>query len=183
MTEPCSVKISTGEVVLGALSSATTAIHTIVIKNAIKGTENMTGLVYYTSLFSAAALLPVMLLNGEVACLHSLQDFRVIGECIPSARFFCLAVCCRCGCFSIGFMLNVGSFFQIQVTSPVTHVISSSARSVLPAFIAVALFHNTLTAARGGSILVITIGSALYTFVKHQDTKKLVETIQRYTSV
>ncbi|KAJ3161146.1 hypothetical protein HDU86_007768 [Geranomyces michiganensis] len=185
LMDSSSVEISTGAVVLGALSSATTAIHTIVIKNAIQDTGNMIDLVYYNNLLSAAALPLVMLLNGEATfCLNSLRDFLRSAETPglqnDGAQTF-LFGCLLTG--AIGFMLNVASFFQIQVTSPVTHVISSSARGVLQALIAVALFHETVTNARAGSILVITLGSALYTFVKHRETKKRAQSLQSYAPV
>ncbi|KAJ3167378.1 hypothetical protein HDU88_002300 [Geranomyces variabilis] len=127
------VQISSAAVVFGALSSATTAMHTIIIKQAATQTPNTVDLVYYNNLFSAACLPVVILLSGEGAtCLAYLREFthgesELSVENYRSFKTFVLG-CLITGTF--GFALNLASFFQIKVTSPTSHVISSAARGV-----------------------------------------------------
>ncbi|KAJ3149617.1 hypothetical protein HDU89_003670 [Geranomyces variabilis] len=131
--ESSSVQISTAAVVLGALSSAATALHAIVIKRSAKHTPSLVDLVYYNNLFSAACFPVIILLSGEGATcvkylchfLYGVQDLSFEDE--GNFKTFILG-CLLTG--TLGFALNAASFFQIKVTSPTSHVISSAARGV-----------------------------------------------------
>ncbi|KAJ3166784.1 hypothetical protein HDU87_001918 [Geranomyces variabilis] len=174
LLESSSVEVSTAAVLLGVLSSATTAIHSIVIKQAVEHTTSTVDLVYYNNLFSAACFPVVMLVSGEgFTCLGYMLEIMSVKPSFNSTSYEKMRMFLLGSLLAgfLGFLMNIASFFQIKVTSPVTHVISSAARGVLQAFVAVALFKDVITTARAGSIMVITLGSGLYTFVRHRETQ------------
>ncbi|KAJ3011500.1 hypothetical protein HKX48_006798 [Thoreauomyces humboldtii] len=203
-----SVHISTGAILFGALSSVTTAGHAIVIKQAMGSGGNTIDLVYYNNLLSAIFFPIVMLVTGEARTCQTyvarmLDADSAAGLDYNDAKTFVVG-CLLTG--TLGFLLNVASFFLIKVTSPVTHVVSSAARGVYvciaeneyerytmnivahfscclghPAFnslqtvVAVILFNDTVTTVRAGSLVGITLGSGLYTWIKHLETQKPAE--------
>ncbi|KAG5649845.1 hypothetical protein H0H81_001802 [Sphagnurus paluster] len=68
-----------------------------------------------------------------------------------------------------GFLLCVAGLLSIKITSPITHMFSSAARSVLQTLLGVLIFNDILTASsRGTSILVILGGTLYYTWIKSQ---------------
>ncbi|TPX54570.1 hypothetical protein PhCBS80983_g05884 [Powellomyces hirtus] len=167
--------IPASALMFGAFSSITTAAHVIIIKKAMVHTGGRTmELVYYNNVLSAACFPVIIVLGGEAAkCLEYLREHNPPEKTVGGntkedvdVRTFVYG-CLLTGI--LGFLLNVASFLQIKITSPVTHSVSAAARGVLQTFIAVWLFDEIVTSARAGSILVITAGSALYTIVKHND--------------
>jgi len=65
-----------------------------------------------------------------------------------------------------GFLISVAGILSVKVTSPVTHMFSSAARSVLQVALGVKIFGDTLTSRRAASVLTILCGTLLYTYVK-----------------
>ncbi|EEB90092.1 hypothetical protein MPER_11749 [Moniliophthora perniciosa FA553] len=58
---------------------------------------------------------------------------------------------------------------SVKVTSPVTHMFSSAARSVLQVALGVKIFGDVFTTQRGASVLTILMGTLLYTYVKSRE--------------
>ena len=77
-------------------------------------------------------------------------------------------------CFQgfFGFLINLAGFLQIKVTSPVTHMVSSAARGVLQTFVAMAIFGEIVSSKRWFGIVLTVGGSALYTWVRHQEVQE-----------
>lgn len=69
-----------------------------------------------------------------------------------------------CHLFFVPFKAD--SFSYLQVTSPITHMISSAIRGVLQTVIAVALFGDVVTTQRILGIALILAGSSYYTWVR-----------------
>lgn len=110
-------------ILFGVLSSATTAIHAVVIKTAFKTGLGTLDLVFYNNLLSFVFTLPVMLFVGEVSVLYEMTD--VTHEYgILKFLYACVVV------GIVGLFINIASFIQIKVTSPVSHMISSAVRGV-----------------------------------------------------
>ena len=59
-----------------------------------------------------------------------------------SEYFFLLKTCVQ---GSVGFLLSIALALSIQVTSPITHMISSAVRGVAASMLGVALFGDILT--------------------------------------
>ena len=65
-----------------------------------------------------------------------------------------------------GFLLGLAGLLSIKVTSPVSHMVSSAARSVLQTVLGVWLFGEFVTGRRALSIMVITCGALYYTWIQ-----------------
>ncbi|KIK06486.1 hypothetical protein K443DRAFT_129770 [Laccaria amethystina LaAM-08-1] len=119
-------------ILYGVLSSVMLALHAVLTKSAHGhvGTDNS---VISRSVF----IVPFVVWNGEAGPLTTLwkvggHDLRVfaIGTCITG--FF-------------GFLLGVANLLSIKVTSPVTHMFSSAAKSVLKSILGSYLFGDIIT--------------------------------------
>jgi len=157
---PVSASPSVTSLVYGLLSSLFIAVHAVLIKASLPHCNNSTiELAYWTNLGSAIMVAPFILMNGELGTFLLLTrsaewDGRtfVYGSVIT-------------GIF--GFLLCVAGLLSIKITSPITHMFSSAARSVLQTLFGVWLFGDILTANRATSILVICGGTMYYTWAKH----------------
>ncbi|KAJ3775171.1 hypothetical protein FB446DRAFT_701792 [Lentinula raphanica] len=172
----------------GILSSLFIALHAVLIKSSLPHCENSTiQLAWYvnndyfghfldieiserwTNSGSAVFLVPFVVLNGE------LRHLRVnLAEGDWNGKVFGWG-CLVTGIF--GFLLCVAGLLSIKVTSPITHMFSSAARSVLQTLLGVYIFHDILTVSyesfrnRVSSILIILGGTMYYTWVKSLDFK------------
>ncbi|KAJ3294976.1 hypothetical protein HDU79_010049 [Rhizoclosmatium sp. JEL0117] len=124
---------------LGVASSVSTAVHAIVIKTSLGAVNgNTIDLVYYNNVLSLVMLAPVVLFSGEVSKVLDIIELAWTGALANESllttddaekQLFALVV----GGFVtgiFGFLINVAGFFQIKVTSPLSHMISSAFRGV-----------------------------------------------------
>jgi GDP-fucose transporter C1 len=143
----------------GVFSSLAIAIHTVLIKSSLPYCNNSTiQLAYWTNAGSAILVAPFVLLLGEPARMLELSastewNMRVFIWGSLVTGFF-------------GFLLCVAGLLSIKVTSPVTHMFSSAARSVIQTLLGVWLFQDILTVNRVLSIMTILSGTMYYTWVK-----------------
>ncbi|KAJ4485802.1 hypothetical protein J3R30DRAFT_3365527 [Lentinula aciculospora] len=143
----------------GILSSLFIALHAVLIKSSLPHCENSTiQLAWWTNVGSAVFLFPFVVFNGELQILRA--NFV---EGSWNGNVFAWG-CLVTGIF--GFLLCVAGLLSIKVTSPVTHMFSSAARSVLQTILGVYIFHDILTVNRISSILIILGGTMYYTWVK-----------------
>jgi len=87
--------------------------------------------------------------------------------------------------------MSLASLLSIQVTSPITHMVSAAVRGVAASLLGMWLFHDFIStyvfphslilllpqshhspSGRASSIAIILLGSFYYTWVKNQETKK-----------
>jgi len=141
----------------GFMSSLMIAVHAVLVKSAYDYVDNSSiKLAYWANLTSAAALLPFIFMTGEIGNLmkpRAEDEWRifVVGSGVTGV---------------FGFLLCMAGLLSIKVTSPVTHMFSSAARSVIQTVLGVFIFGDIITSNRGLSILVITIGTLYYTWLK-----------------
>ncbi|KAJ3396803.1 hypothetical protein HDU80_009837 [Chytriomyces hyalinus] len=157
-------------IVFGIASSLTTAGHSIVIKHSyavVRG--NTLDLVYYNNVMSVVVLTPVVLMSGEMEMMLDLLVKKNKVGAVDSGDQLRALVFGGLVTGVFGFLINIAGFFQIKVTSPVTHMISSAFRGVLQTLLAVAFFHDILTSSRIMSIAIILFGSCLYAWVSSQE--------------
>lgn len=146
----------------GVLSSLFIAVHAVLIKVSLPHAHNSTiQLAYWQNLGSAIFLAPFIVIQGEYGRL-----FELIGTREWNAGVFIWGSLIT-GVF--GFLLCVAGLLSIKVTSPVTHMFSSAARSVIQTLLGVWLFNDLLTSNRALSILIIALGTMYYTWVKSVD--------------
>jgi len=146
--------------VYGLLSSVFIAVHAVLIKKSLPYCNNSTiQLAWWTNVGSAIFLLPFVVLHNEVSLVFSkINDVEWNGLVFV---WGCLAT----GFF--GFLLCIAGLLSIKVTSPITHMFSSAAKSVLQTVLGVLIFNDLLNVNRATSILVIMLGTMYYTWVKH----------------
>jgi len=143
----------------GVFSSLAIAIHTVLIKSSLPYCNNSTiQLAYWTNAGSAILVAPFVLLLGEPARILELSaspewNMKVFVWGSLVTGFF-------------GFLLCVAGLLSIKVTSPVTHMFSSAARSVIQTLLGVWLFQDVLTVNRVTSLMTILSGTMYYTWIK-----------------
>ncbi|KAI0045215.1 hypothetical protein FA95DRAFT_1543973 [Auriscalpium vulgare] len=146
----------------GVLSALFIAIHSVLVKASLPHCNNSTiQLAYWTNAGSAVIVLPFMLLNREPAKVVAMMadaewNMKVFVWGSLITGFF-------------GFLLCIAGLLSIKVTSPITHMFSSAARSVIQTLLGVGLFHDVLTINRVVSLVVISSGTMYYTWVKSQE--------------
>ncbi|KAG5647757.1 hypothetical protein DXG03_008480 [Asterophora parasitica] len=158
---PASSKPSLLSLFYGILSSLFIAFHAVLIKSSLPHCNNSTiQLAWWTNFGSAIFLLPAVLLHGEFTLFWTKTndaswDGTVFIWGTAITGFF-------------GFLLCIAGLLSIKITSPITHMFSSAARSVLQTLLGVWIFSDILTISRGTSILVILGGTMFYTWIKSQ---------------
>jgi len=148
----------------GVLSSLFIAFHAVLIKSSLPYCNNSTiQLAWWTNAGSAVLLLPFVVFFGEPSTLHTmLSDPRWDGTIFLWGSLVT-------GFF--GFLLCIAGLLSIRVTSPITHMFSSAARSVLQTVIGVTYFGDLITTNRATSIIVILGGTMFYTWIKAVETQ------------
>jgi GDP-fucose transporter C1 len=154
----------------GVLSSVFIALHAVLIKKSLPYCNNSTiELAWWTNAGSAAMVFPFVLLNGELSTL------RILSQSDEWKWSVFLWGTVITGLF--GFLLCVAGLLSIKVTSPITHMFSSAARTVLQTALGVWIFGDVLTINRTVSIAVISGGTLLFTWIKS------IESTPAYTAV
>jgi len=142
-------------ILYGIMSSFTLALHAVLVKSAqVHVGGSVTKLSYYTQLLSSVMIIPLIVGNNEI-----LAWFEPDREWIP---FF--VGCIITGFF--GFLLGISAILSIKVTSPVAHMFSSAARSVLQTVLGMYIFGDIIKSNTALSIFMITVGALYYTYVQ-----------------
>lgn len=144
--------------VLGSLSLSLYSIHT---KKILKSVDNHILLLsYYNNLYSSILFLPLILLNGEFKALSN-YDFN-------DSSFWMLITIGGIFGFSIGFVTTL----QIQVTSPLTHNISGTAKACAQTVIATYWYNEVKPFLWWFSNFVVLFASAAYARIKQLEMAK-----------
>lgn len=154
----------------GVLSSMITASHSVVIKRSLDVVKGSTlNLSWYTNLYSAVILLPIIVLAGELpAIMKMFYDPQISEDGVSSLTTFLWGSAIT-GVF--GFLMSLASLLSIKVTSPITHMVSSAVRGVASSLLAMWFFADVITTGRASSIAIILGGSIYYTWVKHSESQ------------
>jgi len=157
-------------ITFGVLSSMITAIHSVVIKRSLDVVKGSAlHLSWYTNLYSAIALVPIIVIAGEVPAIAALfAESGPLSVGISPLNTFLWGSAIT-GIF--GFLMSIASLLSIKVTSPITHMVSSAVRGVAGSVLGVWLFSDIITTGRASSIAIILGGSIYYTWVKHQESQ------------
>ncbi|KAG6811751.1 hypothetical protein H0H92_005948 [Tricholoma furcatifolium] len=147
----------------GFLSSLSIALHAVLVKSSLPhvgGSSTM--LSYWSNLGSAILLALLALLKGEV-----FEFWTMINSGTWDWSTFLWGNLVT-GVF--GFLISIAGILSVKVTSPVTHMFSSAARTGLQVFLGVKLFGDVFTTQRAMSVITILIGTLLYTYVKTRES-------------
>ncbi|KAF9647103.1 hypothetical protein BDM02DRAFT_3188274 [Thelephora ganbajun] len=163
-------KVSIIGVTFGVLSSMITAIHSVVIKRSLDVVKGSAlHLSWYTNLYSAVTLIPVIVVAGEVPAIATLlAEPGPLSNGVSPLNTFIWGSAIT-GVF--GFLMSIASLLSIKVTSPITHMVSSAVRGVAGSVLGVWLFNDVITTGRASSIAIILGGSIYYTWVKHLESQ------------
>ncbi|CAJ0932680.1 unnamed protein product, partial [Mesorhabditis belari] len=153
--------LSVSGVVYGVLASLCVALNAIYTSRSLGAVgDSIWRLTMYNNLNAIVLFLPLMLFSGEFGQVAYFPQ-------LFSGTFWTLMVIS--GIF--GFMMGYVTGWQIQVTSPLTHNISGTAKAAAQTVMAVGWWQEVKPFLWWGSNFVVLIGSALYTWVKSQDMK------------
>lgn len=152
------LKVSMKGIIFGALSSLSTALHAVIIKQAFGKIEEKSpfDMIYYNNVLSAMILLPI--LGFETRSI--LTAVRTNTEALK-ALLLGTAVA-----GSMGLLVNFASFLQIKVTSPLTHTVASAARGVLQSIACYFILNESINMQRGLGIGVTLSGTIMYSLTK-----------------
>ncbi|EDW24391.1 GL24125 [Drosophila persimilis] len=110
---------------------------------------------YYNNRYSTLLFLPLIIINGELETIITYQH-------LWAAWFWAAMVLSGVCGFAIGFVTAL----EIQVTSPLTHNISGTAKACAQTLIATQYYHDVRSALWWTSNIVVLVASAAYTRVK-----------------
>ncbi|KAI0095088.1 hypothetical protein BDY19DRAFT_916230 [Irpex rosettiformis] len=157
-------------IIYGVLSSLFIAVHAVLIKSSLPHAHNSTiQLAYWQNLGSALFLAPFIFIQGEHGTLFELMSQRGWNSSVFLWGSIITGV--------FGFLLCVAGLLSIKVTSPITHMFSSAARSVIQTLLGVWLFGDLLTTNRALSILIIALGTMYYTWAKSTESAPPKQTV------
>ncbi|KAJ8080793.1 hypothetical protein AAF712_006794 [Marasmius tenuissimus] len=149
----------------GFLSSLSIALHAVLVKSSLPHVNgNSTMLSFWSNLGSAVLLGAFAMLKGEV-----FEFYAMTGSLDWDWSTFAWGNLVT-GVF--GFLISIAGILSVKVTSPVTHMFSSAARSVLQVFLGVRIFGDVFTSQRAASVFTILVGTLLYTYIKAQEPSK-----------
>lgn len=152
------LKVSTKGIIFGALSSLSTALHAVIIKQAFAKVEEKSpfDMIYYNNILSALILSPLLGFEARsiiAAVKYNSEMLKAlsIGTAVAG---------------SMGLLVNFASFLQIKVTSPLTHTVASAARGVLQSIACYFILGENINLQRGFGIGVTLSGTIMYSLTK-----------------
>jgi len=146
-------------VIFGVMSSLFVALYAVYVKKALPAVNENTWLLMIYNNINASLVMPVCsLILGEFTPITTspalfTNDFWVV---ILVAGL-------------LGFSINIATFLQIQVTSPLTHNVIGTFKACVQTVFAVIYFQNLTTVWFWIGFLLTVGGSALYTFARMND--------------
>ncbi|KAG5340855.1 GDP-fucose transporter 1 [Termitomyces sp. T112] len=147
----------------GFLSSLAIAVHAVLVKTSLPHVGGSSTMLSYWSNLGAAVLLGgLAFLKGEV--------FEFYGMINSGSWDWSVFLWGNLVTGVFGFLISIAGILSVKVTSPVTHMFSSAARSGLQVFLGVKIFGDVFTTQRAASVVTILTGTLLYTYVKARET-------------
>ncbi|KAK3101333.1 hypothetical protein FSP39_002767 [Pinctada imbricata] len=148
-------------VIFGVLASCSVALNSIFTKRVLPVVENnIWRLTFYNNVNACVLFIPLMLVFGEipeVIKFPKLLDGSFWGYMTITGVFG----------FAIGYVTGL----QIQVTSPLTHNISGTAKACAQTVIATMYYHDLKPFLWWTSNMVVLFGSGAYTEVRRREMK------------
>lgn len=163
------VNFSMAGVIFGVASSAFVSLNSIFIKEALgmvkaanvveAGRDKMWLLSGVNNVIASALFLPLILVSGEVDIVmehsHLLTNATFWGSMLLSGV--------------LGFLIGIATVMQIQVTSPLTHNVSGTAKAAVQTVLGLIIFGNETNLANMTGVALVLGGSLLYAYVRQQE--------------
>nr|CAG4650243.1 EOG090X081X [Sida crystallina] len=148
--------------VFGVLASLFVSLNSIYTKKVLPSVNSSVWLLgYYNNLNACLLFLPLMVFNGEVSTLLNFQHY-------DNVAFWVMMVAGGVFGFAIGYVTGL----QIQVTSPLTHNISGTAKACAQTVLATYWYSELKPVLWWVSNWVVLIGSGAYTRVRQVEMEK-----------
>ena len=162
-------------VIFGILASCSVALNSIFTKRVLPVVDNnIWRLTFYNNVNACILFLPLMIVFGEVPEVYKFPK-------LFDASFWMYMTITGVFGFAIGYVTGL----QIQVTSPLTHNISGTAKACAQTVIASIYYQDHKPMLWWTSNLVVLLGSGGYTEVRrremkasHDEQKAKMETIR-----
>ncbi|OZC09868.1 hypothetical protein X798_02974, partial [Onchocerca flexuosa] len=153
-------------VIYGVVASMFVALNAIYTQRTLPSVgDSIAQLILYNNINALVLFLPVMLFTGDISEVFYFRH-------LSSLRFWTLMT--LSGTF--GFLMSYVTGWQIQVTSPLTHNISGTAKAATQTIIAVVWWQEMKSLLWWLSNAVVLGGSAAYTMVKRKEMIDKYET-------
>ncbi|XP_033109614.1 GDP-fucose transporter 1-like [Anneissia japonica] len=153
----------------GILASLCVSLNAIYTKKVLPSVDNnIWRLMYYNNINAVVMFIPVLIFSGEIQEILNFNQFY-------SGTFWLIMTITGVFGFGIGFI----SGLQIQVTSPLTHNISGTAKACAQTILAIMYFHDIKTTLWWMSNVLVLGGSFSYTIVRRNEMKKAHDTNAR----
>ncbi|VDN59039.1 unnamed protein product [Dracunculus medinensis] len=158
-------------VVYGILSSLFVALNAIYTQRTLSAVgDNVIRLTMYNNVNAAIIFLPIMIFSEDFVKIFYFPQ-------LTSLYFWLLMLIS--GVF--GFMMSYVTAWQIQVTSPLTHNISATAKAAAQTVIAIIFWNEVKPILWWLSNCIVLIGSATYTAVKRKEMIDSYESNGKYS--
>lgn len=149
-------------VIYGILASLFVSLNAIFTKRTLYVVEdNIWRLMFYNNINAMLLFIPLVYAMGEFSVVWNFPHLN-------SGHFWMLMTVSGVFGFMIGFVTGL----QIQVTSPLTHNISGTAKACAQTILAVTYFQDVKTALWWFSYVMVLGGSGLYSHVRRQEMVK-----------
>ncbi|CAG9090533.1 unnamed protein product [Plutella xylostella] len=138
--------------IYGVIGSLTLSLYSIYTKRALPFVNQEVWLLsYYNNAYSIILFIPFIILNGEYTAIWNYSHF-------DSTMFWVQMVTGGICGFAIGYFTSL----QIQVTSPLTHNISGTAKACAQTVIATQWYSESKSVLWWSSNIMVLLSSALY---------------------
>lgn len=163
------LKVSMKGIIFGALSSLSTALHAVIIKQAFAKIEEKSpfDMIYYNNVLSALILLPMLGFEAK----SIIFSFKSEDNSFRTLLFGTLIA------GTMGLLVNFASFLQIKVTSPLTHTVASAARGVLQSIACYLVLGENINIQRGFGIGVTLTGTVMYSLTKTYERNRALKQV------
>uniref|UniRef100_A0A914XBS4 Sugar phosphate transporter domain-containing protein n=1 Tax=Plectus sambesii TaxID=2011161 RepID=A0A914XBS4_9BILA len=160
--EDHSGSLSVAGVVFGVLASLMVALNAIYTKRVLPAVgDNVGRLTLINNINACVLFIPFMIANGDIGVLINF-------EYLFSIHFWLMMT--LSGVF--GFMMGYVTGWQIQMTSPLTHNISGTAKAAAQTVMAVGWWQEVKPFLWWLSNAIVLFGSAAYTYFQAKDMEK-----------
>jgi len=150
----------------GVSSSGLVSLYGIYVKKVLPVVNgDQWRLLIYNTILSIFMMFPMIWIGGEVEGLKTNESLYSFGTWFS---IFTTGI--------FGFLINIAVFLQIKFTSPLTNNISGTLKSCIQTLFAIMIYKNHISLANAIGIVMVIVGSFLYSNVKY---KEMMEAAQK----